>query len=74
MNLISSFKVFETINIMTKGGPVNSTNTLVYAIYQYGFEFYKIGYASALGVVLMAIVGVLTALYFLVLSRRVHYR
>ncbi len=74
MNIISSFKVFDTINIMTKGGPVNATNTLVYYIYQYGFEFYKIGYASAVGVVLMAIIAMLTVAYFALLSRRVHYR
>ena len=74
MNIISSFKVFDTINIMTKGGPVNATNTLVYYIYQYGFEFYKIGYASAVGVVLMAIIALLTVAYFALLSRRVHYR
>lgn len=74
MNMISSFKVFETVNIMTAGGPMNSTNTLVYDIYLYGFSYYKIGYASALGVVLMAIIGVCTIFYFRSLSRRVYYR
>lgn len=71
---IASFKVFETINIMTQGGPVNSTNTLVYYIYEYGFSYYKIGYASAVGVVLMIIVGILTLVYFGVLQKRVHYQ
>lgn len=71
---IASFKVFETINIMTQGGPVNSTNTLVYYIYEYGFSFYKIGYASAVGVVLMVIVGLLTLLYFGLLHKKVHYQ
>ncbi|WMJ84413.1 carbohydrate ABC transporter permease [Oscillospiraceae bacterium LTW-04] len=74
MNMISAFKVFETVNIMTQGGPMNSTNTLVYNIYQYGFNFYKIGNASAIGVVLMAIIGVCTYLYFKVLNSRVYYR
>ncbi len=74
MNMIGAFKVFETVAVMTQGGPVNSTNSLVYDIYQYGFQFYKIGYASAMGVVLMVIIGVLTLLYFWGLSRRVHYR
>ena len=36
---------------MTAGGPQNSTTSLVYYIYQYGFQFYKIGYASAVGVI-----------------------
>lgn len=70
---IASFKVFETISIITQGGPVNSTNTLVYYIYQYGFSFYKIGYASAIGMVLMAIVAVLTIIYFIAFSKKVHY-
>lgn len=74
MNMISAFKVFETVNIMTQGGPMNSTNTLVYNIYQYGFNFYKIGDASAIGVVLMVIIGICTYLYFRTLSSRVHYR
>lgn len=74
INLIGSFQVFETIAIMTHGGPVNSTNTLVYYIYQYGFRFFKIGYASAAGVVLLAVVGLLTMFYFKLLSRKIHYR
>lgn len=74
INMIGSFQVFETIAIMTQGGPVNSTNTLVYYIYEYGFRFFKIGYASAAGVILLFIVGILTIIYFKLLSNRVHYR
>lgn len=72
--IINSFKVFETVNVMTKGGPLNSTTTLVYYIYQYGFEYYKIGYASAVGVVLMIIVSTLTIVYFCGLQKKVHYQ
>ncbi|MBD2869381.1 carbohydrate ABC transporter permease [Paenibacillus arenilitoris] len=74
INMIGSFQVFETIAIMTQGGPINSTNTLVYYIYEYGFRFFKIGYASAAGVILLVIVGILTIIYFKLLSNRVHYR
>ncbi|WP_370455098.1 carbohydrate ABC transporter permease [Planomicrobium sp. CPCC 101079] len=74
IGLINSFQVFETINLMTAGGPINSTNTFVYYIYQNGFQFFKIGYASAAGVVLLVILSVLTVVYFKVLSKRVHYR
>ncbi|UUZ95238.1 sugar ABC transporter permease [Paenibacillus sp. P25] len=74
INMIGSFQVFETIAIMTQGGPVNSTNTLVYYIYEYGFRFFKIGYASAAGVILLFIVGILTIIYFKLLSGRVHYQ
>ena len=73
-NIIASFKTFETIGIMTQGGPLNSTNTLAFSIYQYGFKFFKIGYASAIGVALMLLVGAFTLVYFKMLGRRVHYR
>lgn len=74
INTINSFQVFDIVQVMTQGGPVNSTNMLVYYIYENGFEFFKIGYASAAGVVLLAIVGILTIVHFLFLSKRVHYR
>jgi len=69
---IGSFKVFDSVRIMTGGGPNNATNTLVY--YIFGYRATNIGYASATGVVLMAIIGLLTILYFQVLSKRVHYQ
>lgn len=74
ISLIGSFQVFETIAIMTQGGPINSTNTFVFYIYEYGFRFFKIGYASAAGVLLLLIVSLLTIVYFRILSRKVHYR
>ncbi|MNI76114.1 sn-glycerol-3-phosphate transport system permease protein UgpA [compost metagenome] len=69
---IGSFKVFDTIKIMTGGGPNNATSTVVY--YMYGFRTTNIGYSSATGVVLMAIIGVLTIIYFRLLSKKVHYQ
>jgi sn-glycerol 3-phosphate transport system permease protein len=74
IGMINSFQVFETISIMTQGGPINSTNTFVYYIYEYGFRYFKIGYSSAAGVLLLIIVGLLTILYFKLLAKRVHYR
>ncbi|MDR1133653.1 MAG: sugar ABC transporter permease [Synergistaceae bacterium] len=73
MNIIAAFKVFDQIALMTGGGPINATNTLVFDIYQFGFKFYQLGYASAQGVVLMALIAVCTAAYFGALSKRVHY-
>ena len=46
--------------MMTQGGPLNSTNVLVYAIYQNAFEFFNIGKASAIAYVLFVIILVLT--------------
>ncbi|MGO0059965.1 carbohydrate ABC transporter permease [Brevibacillus fluminis] len=74
INTISSFQAFDTVAIMTGGGPVNSTNMLVYYIYQQGMDFYNGGLASAASVVLLVIVGVLTAAHFLFMAKRVHYR
>jgi sn-glycerol 3-phosphate transport system permease protein len=71
---ISSFQVFETINLMTQGGPINSTNTLVYMIYSDAFKYLKLGPATAEGVVLLAFVAVLTILYFTFLGKKVHYK
>jgi len=71
---IGSFKVFESINIMTKGGPGTSTQVLVYYIYKHAFVLNKIGLAASAGVVLMVIVGILTIVYFCGLSRKVHYQ
>lgn len=74
VELIASLKVFETIQILTQGGPQNATNTLVFSLYQYGFQFNKVGYAAAIGVVLVVIIAIFSVLYFKVLERRVHYR
>lgn len=57
---ISSFQVFDLIYLMTQGGPLDSTNVLVYAIYQNAFEYFNIGKASAIAYVLFFIILVLT--------------
>lgn len=69
---IGSFKVFDTVQVMTGGGPNNATTTLVY--YIYGFRTTNIGYASATGVLLMAVIGLLTFVYFRLLAKKVHYQ
>ena len=72
--VIGSFKTFESVSLMTAGGPADSTNTMVYELYQQGFVFYNTGYASAMGVMLMIIVGLMTLIYFAVLQKKVHYQ
>ena len=57
---ISSFQVFDLIYLMTQGGPFNSTNVLVYSIYQNAFEYFNVGKASAISYILFAIILVLT--------------
>ena len=70
-----SFRVFDTVRVMTHGGPGTSTQVLVYYIYEQAFVLNnKVGYAFAAAVVLMLMIGVLTLAYFRVLSKRVHYQ
>lgn len=57
---ISSFQVFDLIYLMTQGGPLYSTNVLVYAIYKNAFEYFNVGKASAIAYVLFFIILVLT--------------
>lgn len=71
---ISSFKVFDTVRVMTDGGPGSATDVISYYIYRYAFSHFRVGYASAAGTILMIILMVMTGIYFKVLSKRVHYQ
>ncbi len=62
ITVISSFQVFDLIYLMTKGGPMNSTNVIVYWLYNNAFEFFKVGEASAIAYVLFFIILMLTIL------------
>lgn len=71
---IGSFSAFDAVNLMTKGGPNNSSNLLVHWIYQSAFQFYRIGPAMAASVVFLGIIGLITILNFTALGKRVHYQ
>lgn len=64
MQVISSFQVFTQAYVMTRGGPANSTLFMVLYLYQNGFEFFRMGYASSLAWALFMFVLVLTILQF----------
>jgi multiple sugar transport system permease protein len=55
LEIIQSFQVFDVIYVMTGGGPVRSSYSLVFFLYDQGFHYFDFGYASAAGVVLFAI-------------------
>ncbi len=57
---IGSFKVFDHIYLMTGGGPENGTMVLAFYIYEQGFKFFNIGYASALAMIMFVAVLILT--------------
>jgi multiple sugar transport system permease protein len=73
ISVIASFQVFDLAYIMTKGGP--GTETLFYVLYVFrnAFEFFRMGYASALAWVLFLIVLLLTFINFRLSGRWVHY-
>jgi multiple sugar transport system permease protein len=62
ITIVGSLEVFAQIDVLTGGGPGNSTTVLVYYLYQQAFRFNEFGYASAIAVLLFVIVLVLTLL------------
>jgi len=73
-SVIATFQVFDSVRVMTMGGPLNATNVIVYYIFQNAFELFKMGYGSAIALILFAIILILTAIQFKVLGERVHYQ
>jgi len=73
LTLISSFQVFTQAYVLTGGGPGNATTTMVVYLYEQGFQFYKLGLASAVAWVLFIIILVITILQFVGQKRWVHY-
>ena len=55
LEIVTSFQVFDLIYVMTGGGPVTASYSLVYMIYDQGFGYFNFGYASAAGVVLLVV-------------------
>jgi multiple sugar transport system permease protein len=70
---IGVFQVFVVVLLMTRGGPVNATQTIVYRIYETAFTFFQFGYASAMGAVLLLIVGLVAIAQFKLLGQEVEY-
>lgn len=74
VSLIHAFQTFGQIDILTKGGPMNTTTVLVYSIYREAFVNYNFGFASAQAIVLFFIVLVVTVVQFTFAERKVHYQ
>lgn len=71
--IIGSFKVFGYTNVMTSGGPGLATHTLVYYIFTTAFKYYRMGYSSAIAVVLFLILLVLTIIQWVHNNKREKY-
>jgi multiple sugar transport system permease protein len=73
LTLISSFQVFTQAYVLTGGGPGNTTTTMVVYLYEQGFQFFKLGLASAIAWVLFLIILVITIFQFVGQKRWVNY-
>lgn len=62
--IIESFNMFESIFVMTEGGPLGSTSTIMYYIYEQGFTNYNMGYASALAWIFFALIMIVTLVQY----------
>lgn len=70
ISAISAMKVFAEIYVMTKGGPLNSSKTIVYYIYERAFENLDLGFSSAMAVVLLVIVMIFSLINIFCFERK----
>jgi multiple sugar transport system permease protein len=73
ISLIGGFQNFDQIYVMTRGGPEYASATYMIYLYQNGFQYFRMGYASAMAWVLAVIIMIITFVQFRVSSRWVHY-
>jgi len=73
IQVIASLKVFTSIKVMTLGGPARSTESIPFYLYTFAFRYNKMGYASAVALVLFGIIFIFTMLQFTFGEKRVHY-
>jgi multiple sugar transport system permease protein len=73
ISIINSFHVFDQVWVMTEGGPGGATSVVVQQIVKYAFEYGRVGYASAMSIVLFAIIMLVTVIQLGLQRRWVHY-
>ena len=73
ISVIQRFQVFSMIHTMTKGGPVNATNVIVFYLYEKAFVYFEMGYAFAVAYVLFLIIFLVTVIQWKVGAKKVHY-
>lgn len=72
--ILNAFKLVDHLFILTKGGPNNESNLLLYYIYETAFSFLDSYYAATLTVVMLATLAVIALAQMLLLDRKIHYR
>lgn len=70
---INSFQCFALIQLLTSGGPNYNTSTIMYLVYETAFKLQRFGYANAMGMVLAAIIGLISLFQFKVFGNEVEY-
>lgn len=70
---IRALQVFDTVHVLTQGGPNKATEVLLHTIYTEGFSFFRMGYASAMTIVFIGGIFLLTQIQHAALERRTHY-
>ena len=70
---ITAFKVFDTVAVMTHGGPIGASEVLLYVIYLEGFQYFHTAYAAALTLVFLVFILVFSVIQAFALERRTHY-
>lgn len=73
ISAIRAFQVFDTVAVLTEGGPNKASEVLLYTVYSEGFMFFRSGYASAVTIIFLAFVLILSAIKLFALDRKVHY-
>ena len=72
--VLNSFKLVDHLFVLTKGGPDNASNLLLYYIFESAFSYFDTNYAATLTVVLLCLLAVMALMQFYFLDKRVHYR
>ena len=73
ITMIRAVRTFDSVAVLTQGGPNRASEVLLYTMYTEGFTFFRLGYSAAITLVFLAIVLALMLLQTRVLDRRVHY-
>jgi multiple sugar transport system permease protein/sn-glycerol 3-phosphate transport system permease protein len=72
-SILSSFQAFDIIRVMTSGGPVDATNTLIYYVYEQGFVAFNAGRSAAAALVLFVLMMIITLVQMRYTEQKVHY-
>ncbi len=70
MNTIWQFQIFESVYMLTNGGPLGATQTVIYEIYQYSFKYYRVGFGAAASLVFLLVILLIYGLENLLLRER----